>query len=212
MDEITISFRKLVDILEVEKIVNVHFIARNNLNKQNYVFFRYLSTEEIEAINQNNYDVKKEYNSSGKGIYLPDIDIQEYYNLEMQRNPEAPGYAISQFSYITFVSIKEYFLIWAIYCILHETGHWLDFIESGKTGYEYYLSEKPYREQLNKDAEKVRQINDCSPLKHIAMEQYNQKYREIPSEQNADKYAFDNLLSALEKVRKELGYSENDLL
>ena len=39
MDEITISFRKLVDILEVEKIVNVHFIARNNLNKQNYVFF-----------------------------------------------------------------------------------------------------------------------------------------------------------------------------
>lgn len=212
MQEVVISFRELVQILELDKKASIHYHPRDELSKNNYVFFRYLGNEEEEALINGTHDKGKVYNNSDIGVHLPDLDIKQYYELEMKRNPSNIQSVIGKISYETPVWIKEYYLVWAIYCVLHEIGHWIDFVNSGKTSYEFSIIEKGYREGLEKEAKVISQINDYSPQKRLLMEEYNRKYKEIPSEKAADDYAFSNLIPSLNKVREKLGYTESDLL
>lgn len=212
MKEVIITFKKLVGILELDKIAPIHFHCKDELNKENYVFFRYLGNEEKEALISGTHDDTKEYNESDIGVHLPDLDIKEYYELEMNRNPFIINSVINKISYLTKVWVNEYCLVWAIYCVLHEVGHWLDFINSGKTSYEFSIMEKSYREELDKEAKVIYQMDDYSLQKRLLMEKFNQKYKEIPSEKAADEYAFSTLISSLDRVREKLGYTTHNLL
>lgn len=212
MKEIVITFKELVNILELDEIAPIHFHCPEELDKNNYVFFRYMGNEEKEALKNGIHDVNKQYDNSDIGVHLPDLDIKQYYELEMKRNPLSIHSVIEQISYKTEVWIKEYYLVWSTYCVLHETGHWLDFINSGKTNYEFSLIEKSYREELDREAKSIYRMNDYSPQKKVLMEEYNRKYKEIPSEKAADDYALSNIIPSLEKIREKLGYTTNDLL
>lgn len=212
LKEVVITFKELVEILELNKIAPIHFHCQGELDKNNYIFFRYLGNEEKEALINGTHDKNKKYNGSDIGVHLPDLNIKQYYELEMKRNPLNIHSVIEKISYETEVWIKEYCLVWSIYCVLHEVGHWLDFINSGKSSYEFSLIEKSYREELDKEAKVIYQMNDYSPQKRILMEKFNQKYKEIPSEKAADDYAFSNLIISLNKVREKLEYTDNDLL
>lgn len=212
MKEIIITFRELIEILELDRIAPIHFHNPEELNKNNYVFFRYLGNEEKESLINGIHDENKQYDNSDIGIHLPDLDVKQYYELEMKRNPLNIHSVIEQISYETEVWIKEYYVVWSIYCVLHEVGHWLDFVNSGKTSYEFSLIEKSYREELDKKAKVIYKMNDYSPQKQLLMEEYNRKYKEIPSEKAADDYAFSNLILSLNRVREKLDYTTSDLL
>lgn len=204
MKRTEMTFRELVEILELDKLAPIHFHHPKELSKNNYVYFRYLGNEEKEALINGIHDKNKQYDNSDLGVYLPDLDIKQYYEIEMKRNPCSIRYVIETISYKIPVLLEEKYLVWSVYCVLHEVGHWLDFLKSGKKSYEFSCIEKDYREELNKEADRIYRMNDYSHQKLLFVEEYNHKYREIPSEKAADNYAYSNFIIAFNKVRKVL--------
>lgn len=212
MKEIIMTFRELIEILELDKIAPIHFQKLEDISKNNYVFFRYLGNEEKKALINGTHDENKRYDNSDLGVYLPDIDIKQCYIIETKRNPFSISYVNEQISYkMGCVWTKELYLVWSLYCALHEVGHWLDFVNSGKTSYEFSIMEKGYREEIDREAEMLYNMNDYFPQKRILAEEYVRKYYEIPSEKAANDYAFSNFVPALNKVREKLGYTTDDL-
>lgn len=212
MRKAKITFKKLVKILEIDKIAPIHYQSPEELNKDNYIFFRYLGNAERQALISKTHDKKIEYDNSDIGVYLPDLTIRECYELEQNRNPLSISTTIQEISFKMDVLIKEYCIVWAVYCILHEVGHWLDFKNSGKSAYEFSIIEKGYREDLEKERRMIYQIPDNHPQKRILMENFNQKYSEIPSEKKANEYAFANIKKSIKVFREKMGYTEDDVI
>lgn len=82
-----IGFMDIVRLLNID--APVHFAPREKLDKQNYVSTRIMSDEERDAIFDHTHDISKNYNCAEVGLYFPDIEVDEYYSLECQRNPVA---------------------------------------------------------------------------------------------------------------------------
>ncbi len=211
MLNISIDFKKLIDILNID--APVHFTNRNELNKENYVLCKIMGVEEKNALIKGTHDQKKKYNNEDLGLYFPDVDIEEYLQLERNRNPMAIESRMNEISYITRVYIKEYSLVLAIYSVLHEYGHWIYFKNSKKTSYEYCEMERKIRQPHKELLKKIYEMNDCDPMKRILGEKYNEEiYSKYPSEKFADEYAKEHILEALETVRNALKYNEKDLI
>lgn len=119
---------------------------------------------------------------------------------------------IEKSSYTMTVYIEEYCLTWAVFCVLHEVGHWIDYKNSGKTAYEFSMIEKGYRQDLEKERRMIYQTPDNHPQKRMLMENFNQKYNNIPSEKNANEYAIANIEKSLEIIREKLGYTKDDVM
>lgn len=211
MFDFCIDFRKLIEILNID--APVHFTPRDKLNKKDYVMCKMMGEEEVKAIVDGTHNPNKKYNDEDLGLYFPDVDIDEYLQLENERNPMAINSRIAELSFITRVYIKEYSLVIAIYTILHEYGHWKYFLESGKTSYEYCEMEKSIRQPTEKIWKQIYNMNDHDPMKCILGEKYNTEiYSQFPSEKYADDYAKEHFLESMGVVRTALGYDEDDLL
>lgn len=209
--DLCIDFRKLIGILNID--APVHLTPRDNLNKHNYVLCKIMGEEETRAVIDGTHNPDKKYNDEDLGLYFPDVDIDEYLHLENGRNPMAIKSHIDELSCITRVYIKEYSLAIAIYTILHEYGHWIYFLNSGKTSYEYCEMEKSIRQPYEKAWEEIYKMHDLDPMKRILGEKYNEEiYSQFPSEKFADDYAKDHFLESLKIVRNALGYDEQDLI
>lgn len=212
MEKIDLMFSEIVKILQLDKIAPIHFQAREKLSKENYVFCRCISYEEAVAMSNGTYDANIEYDKSDMGVYLPDISVDEYYNLEMKRNPFNISTVMSVIGKDKVIWIKEYSLLLGIYTALHEVGHWRYFVDSKKTGAEFSKTENEHRRALCELRKQIYNMNDFLPQKKVLAEEYNRKYKEIPSEKEADRYAFSNIWDSLNIVRKTLRYTEEDLM
>lgn len=211
MDNIDISIRELVKMMNLEE-VPIYFHDKDKLEKENYMFFQYVGNEEKEALQNGTHVEDKEYSNYGIGVHVPDVTIREYYDLEMKRNPYSVNSLIQDISCIFTVWIKEYALVLAVFSILHEVGHWFDFKNSGKTGYQFVMNEQEGRKILAKEAKAIYQMNDFNPQKRCLAIEYNKKYRDNPLEKRADEYALKNIQLILEMIREKMGYTEKDLL
>ena len=206
-----ISFRKLVSILEID--VPIHFTPEDELKRDNYVFCRFMGEAEKEAVLSGTHELGIIYNENDVGLHLPDIDIERYYELEKGRNPVAIRSVISAISYRMRVCISEIPLVYSIYCILHEYGHWLFFQNSGMTSYDYCKSEAEIREKYVPLNKKILNMPDCDPSKYLLAREFHEKiYSQFPSELAANKYALENIEKSMKKTRDYLGYTELDLL
>ncbi len=78
---------------------------------------------------------------------------------------------------------------------------------------EYVLLEKPYRIESEKYRKAIFDIPDWHPLKVKYAHEFEEYiYSKIPSEKAADKYAMENIETAMDKIRVFLGYDEMALL
>lgn len=206
-----LDFRKIVELLEID--APVHFTAKDKLNKKDYVFCRFMSKAEQEAIIEGKHSLDKTYDSSDLGLHFPDIKTDEYYELELKRNPVAITSHIKELSSQMIVYTNEIPLLFAVHCILHEYGHWIYFLGTGMSSYEYCESEKRIRQPYEKIAKEIYSMPDWHPYKLIAAEQYEENiYSQFSSEKAANQYASEHIIDSMKKVREFLGYSEQDLL
>ena len=79
------NFRNLVEVLGID--APVHFTTKDKLNKQNYVFCKFMGDNEMAAIIAGNHDPNVHYDDSDLGLHFPDLSLEEYYELEKARNP-----------------------------------------------------------------------------------------------------------------------------
>ena len=105
--------------------------------------------------------------------------------------------------------IKEQHLWFALFCILHEVGHWRYFKNSGLSSLEYEKSEHEIRDKFEKIAVRLYKMPDYFPEKMTLAEQYHRDtHNQIPSEKAADEFAMQHFDEALMTVRESLGYDE----
>lgn len=212
----SLDFAKIVEILGIEEKIPVYYTARENLNSENYVFFHIIG-DAGNIIGEAEDGMKNIYSEDGRhdsevGIYLPDVDVYEYSDMEEKRNPIVSTMVMDHIGeLIGMMYLQEMPIVRAVYSVLHEVGHWVDFINSGKTPWEYAVKEREERKDLNQMAVCIKQLPDIDPRKYMLEKDYHKKYRELPSESAADQYADKHLVEALGKIRVACGYTEEDL-
>lgn len=205
-----LDFRKIVELLEID--APVHFTPKSQLNKKDYVFCLFMGNEEKSAIKAGTHTLNGNYDTSDIGLHFPDIEIEEYYELESNRNPFAINSHIGKISNQMIVYPTEIPLLFALHCILHEYGHWIYFLSTGMSSYDYCEEEKKVRQPYEKMVNNIYKMPDCSLYKRIAAKKYEEEiYSQFPSEKSANQYAAEHILEAVTKIRNFLGYSEQDL-
>ncbi len=205
-----ISFKKIVELLEID--APTHFTAKDKLDKENYVSCRIMGEVEKNSIIAGIHDPKCNYDSSDTGLHFPDISATEYYELETKRNSVAIKCRINDISNKMIVYLSEIPIVFATYCVLHEYGHWIYFLNTKMTPYEYCEAERKERAPYEKIAKELYEMPDNSPIKIALAEKFDREiYSQFSSEKAANKYAFEHIADVISKVRNFLGYSEQDL-
>jgi len=197
--------KEIVDFLKVEEIAPFHFYTEI-LNKE-YAVCKHITNEELDDYNKKICLNEKKYDDSELGIYIADITIDEMYDLEHNRNPVNLQKVLDDISDLFMVEIAEEELIYAIYVILHEVGHWVNFKASGKPSLEYALWDWELKKEYKQYVNEVRKIPDDSSKKLEFAKIAVINYKNIPSEKAADTYAFENIEEKLKLVRKYIDNS-----
>lgn len=201
----SITLKEIVKILNLEKFAPIHYILEENLNEENYIYFKFITEKEKSDLKNGVWNINNEYDLEDIGVYIPDIEIDRLVFLEKCRNPWNIEYILDLISFKIKVPIDEYNLIYSLFSILHEVGHWLNFIKLGITGYEYYIEDSKYRLEVRKEGETIYKLPDDHYMKRKLADSFNEKYRKIPNEASADEYAFERIDECLKIVRKYLG-------
>lgn len=211
MISVDISIRQLVEVMDIDS--PIYFTEKDKLNRENYFYFQPMGEAEVEAIRNQNHNPQCDYDPAGIGLHLPDITATEYLELENSRNPVGIESNINLISQQMIAFIVEYPILLATFSVLHEYGHWVHYINSGKSSYEYALMETNERKPYEKIAREIKALDDWDPHKIILGRRYhNEIYSQFTSEKFANKYAMEHFAEAIEKVRAVIGYTEQDLL
>lgn len=206
-----ITFRKIIDVLSID--APVHYTPREQLNKENYVFCRTIGSIEEQAVNSGTYDPNLEYDGYDMGLHFPDISVDEYYLLEVERNSTAIFSLVNALSNQMITYNSEFPILWAIHCVLHEYGHWQHFLDSGMSAYEYTMLQTKERRPFNKLVNEIRRVPVDDFFKEMLAQKYETEiYSQFSSEQYANKYSAEHIMKAIELVRNSCGYTEEDML
>ena len=193
------NFRDLVDLLGID--APVHFTPKDELNRQDYVFCKYMGEDECAAIIAGNHDMNTQYDDSDVGLHFPDIGIEDYFELENSRNPVGIQTHIREVSSLMCIKLEDIPIVFAVHCVLHEYGHWLYFKETGLTAYEFCQQEKKERQPYENITREIYNIPDWHPSKWFYAERYDEEiYSKFSSEQEANKYALDHIEDAMRTV------------
>lgn len=183
------TIQDIVNKLDIDKSVPVHYHIplENSLLGQFYC--KFISEKEVDDYKNNSWKIKDNYNNSSLGLYLPDSDTETAYKYEMNRNNTSVNETITELSFIEKVPIDKKHLFYCIYAILHETGHWVHFKNSGLSNLEF-----------------AKEMNDS---KNAIIEPYgsnvhSKKYKLLPHEKIATDYAMNNFLLYYNKVIKKV--------
>jgi hypothetical protein len=191
--------KELVDYLGVKETAPFHF--QTELSYKSSASCKHITCEERNDYIQKTRTIEKKYDNNTLGVYLPDINIDELYDLENKRNAINLHKVLNEINSTLCLKNDELKLAYGIYVILHEVGHWLDFQSSGKSSVEYNLWDSEFRNRCKEFTRNIRTNpgSTVDELKHA--EEAVDMYRNIPSEKAADEYAFKNIKSKLEIVR-----------
>lgn len=202
-----ITFKTIIDLLCIN--APILLTPKEKLDKSNYVSCKIMGDEETKAILSGTHNKEVNYDASDVGLHFPDIDVYEYYELEKARNPVGIIVCMEELSSQTIIPVEEFPIVWAIYSVLHEYGHWLHFKNSRLTSYEYCEKESEERQPHEAVAKKLRDMPDWYPSKMALAKRYHLEiYLQFTSEKYADEYAKRNFLEAQKRVREYFGHQK----
>ena len=195
------KLRKLVEIMNVEDIVQFRFVP---LDVDPRPSFHFISNEKWNAYRNSTIEQRDLITSEDDlFIYIPDVTEKELYSYIMQIGPQYAYDALKQISFIFNFTNEERDLVYAIYTILHETGHYVFYKNSHMTSIEYGDWELEFRIPALVFNEYLKSLpNDSDRIMY--MPRLFEMYKAIPSEIEADKYAFSIIADKYELVRSTL--------
>lgn len=183
-----------------DKVHIREIVAKNNQCDLKYIHFhkrfdnnlfytRFASNDMLIDIRKDTIRNFEDYDTSECGVYFPDLSAEEVYEKEKMRNPVAVVYRIKRLREITRISQDDEALALAVYSVLHEYGHWIDFMKVGPIAYNALfkksMQEQATVQQLNNE---LYRMSDDHPLKMIYAEEAVRKYEQLPQERIAIEY------------------------
>lgn len=193
------EIKELIKKMNVNELAPFHYFQ--NLKQENTTQTRIITREEYKDFHNgccNNGNEK--YNKNELGVYIIDTSVSELYKFDYNLNQYSAKKTLDTINKIFSIASDEHELIYVIFTILHEVGHWLHFKESGKTSLEYWKWDAGERIEIVKF---MNEPGSIALIDYIYQKRYFQIYKNIESERIADKYAFENL----EKILKIVGAS-----
>lgn len=195
------KIKDLVEILEVNKKVPFHFtefVAGEAVYEP--IHCRFVSDAELENFFACGED--DDYMLSDLGVFLPDLHLHEIYLLEMEANSISTRCYMAMISEILDIPIEDYDLLYGIFVIYHEYGHWLHFRRCRKSNLEYAFWINQFMAPVEAQREILDMLPDADPAKEALVADHINAYNAMPHEFSANKYALKHLKDAYKKVKK----------
>ena len=201
-----VKIKELVEKLDVNGDAPIYYFDYNEIEEGNIAYCRHITKEELSDYYNNIWNEEKEYDNTKLGVYLPNMTVGEFYNMEYKHNPINIEQVITMISNRCFVELKHTPLIYTTFGVLHEIGHWIYFKNSKMKCLEFAKEDSKNRRIVEKSFDKIRKMPDNCIEKYVLGDYINEAYRNIPSEKAADEFALNNIKRKLEilNIKTEL--------
>ena len=168
-------------------------------DEQYPIGFRCIATDKKQWYDELPLDEKKKYVSNSAYISLPSWGIEELYSYYNQNDPYSLEYTIEQIkTLLDDDHVLSKASMFALYCILHEIGHWNHFLSLGKNVYLYTndvkQAEEVHNARTNLYLLSVRNKGKITPEVEKRARQVVKQYNDLPNEMIANKYADEHFL------------------
>ena len=159
------------------------------------LYFSVLADDERKVYEALSNNEKETYISNSAAIHIPRVSISNFYNDYIQVDPVTPDFTLKLiFSVAPQIEsdTTKYADAFALFCILHELGHWNHFLSCDRIVCNYINNSKQAKQLFDEQQvlQKAYQTNSCNAdILRKKAESWVQKYHNMPSEKVADDYA-----------------------
>lgn len=202
-----INFKKIAKMVNCENAPIYYYKYENSYGR--YVtYFQSINNEHRKEYEKMSEDEKKEYISNSASIFLPLIST-DYYR-EESKKVKSSDYSLTLKKVERMIHIVPEYesMAVALYMILHEIGHWCDFLRCEKKPYFYMPKEEIQEEKKLYDyrIELQRTLSyksELTPHDYDLIEQYTHDYNNLPREKRANIYADEHYIERYNKLCEE---------
>lgn len=164
---------------------------------------RFISQAELEAWLAGSRAEDSQYPAAELGIYLPDVYASELYYLEERANYVSTHSYMRMIHDLLEIEIESYDLLFAVFLVLHEYGHWLHFRRCHKSSLDYVVWLNRELAPVESQREVLDMIPDSEPAKEALVAEHINAYNAMPQELSANKYALKHLSALYSKLLKK---------
>ena len=201
-----LTIKKIADLVN-EIGATIHYYVFNKSANYNYIFYLKAISDSNKGTYESLSDIdKQKYISTSAQLYMPKLSVDGCARVYQDGTYEYE-YTLDRVCKIIQPSKEDFNTAIILYMILHEFGHWNDFLLKDKKVYSYSMADyKQAKEVWDYKVKVQRELafktsygkKDLEMLKN-----YTIKYNSVPSEQRANNYADENYDKAFSILRKE---------
>ena len=199
-----ITFKKMAKIINCEN-APISYYKYENSYVRYVTYFQSINSEHRKEYEKMSEDDKKNYISNSASIFLPLIS-SDYYREETKKVMSSDySWTLKKIERIIDIIPEYESMAVALYMILHEIGHWRDFLRCEKKPYFYMPQEEideekklyDYRIELQQILSNKREL---TPHDYDLIEQYTCDYNDLPREKRANIYADEHYIESYNKL------------
>lgn len=201
-----LTVKKIADLVNNEEAAIRYYVYDENAIN-NYIFYLKVISDTDKVIYEKMSDAEKQkFISTSAEIYMPKMSVDGCARV-YQDDSYGFKYTLDKVSRLVKLNKGDANIAVVLYMILHEYGHWNDFLLKDKKVYLYTM---PDYEEAKASWEYKKRIQSILRLKTSLndndkkmIKNYTEKYNSIPSEQRANRYADKHYEVAYSLLRKE---------
>lgn len=186
------SIRDIIDILELSDAVPLHFLPYSKMGGK----LSYCTCD-----------------PKIQGIYFADLRANDLYNVACKGKPYEIEYVINKYGHYFPSNESPSYLIYTTWTVLHEYGHWIDFLGSKMTNEEYNNFLRRGRKEVEAGENDIKSLSEEDPQKSILAKKYLIDYYSLPSENIAEKYVAlhfkEKYKLVIDRILKPLAYMDS---
>jgi len=190
--DIMIYMKTIADMVNHENAsIDYYLFDKANI-RDNIVSFVALSKQEKEIYEVMNKKEKRNYVSKEPLISIPKLSVYACAELYKVGKFSVYDYTLQKVKKLTSIeNINDNDVAVCLYMILHEFGHWNDFVKLGNKPYEFTIHDAKERENIYKHRQELERQIKLGKLEDekSALEDYMIKYNSVSMEKRANAYA-----------------------
>ena len=201
-----ITVKKVSDLVNSEK-AKVNYYVYDEQSVRNYMFSLVAISGDERKHYEDMCDVEKqEYISTSAEILMPKMSVDRCANIYRNNDLYNFQYTLEKVHSLEKIHVNDLSTAFSLYIILHEFGHWNDFVSKDKKPFHYNM---PDSEEAREVFEYRKKIQDRMAIKQEPdeedkemMKEYIKRYNAVPIERRANDYADKNYKSAYSILRQ----------
>lgn len=201
-----ITLKKIMSIINVQN-APIHYYSYKGEINGHLMYLQSISKEKQKGFSMLPIEKQKEYVSDSAEIFIPLISTDYLAEIYKASKSHDYPYTLAKVNNIVKISKDNEPIAIALYMLLHELGHWDDFVKCGKNPYSFTMVDREEAKRVNDYRNRIQvQLNGKSELTdkdHLMLEDFVQKYYNIPFEKRANDYADRQFATMYELLKKK---------